>query len=99
MKEAELCWTVLSGLPKEYDVVVTILEASTEDLSLDAILPQLLRVEQKQTMEDDTIAIYGAKGGRGQQRKECYYCGELGHIKANCHKRNKDNSTRRVVAF
>ena len=39
-------WTVLAGLPKEYDIVVTTLESSTEGLSLDAVLPQLLQVEQ-----------------------------------------------------
>ena len=47
MKETELCWTVLSSLPKEHDIVVAILESSTEELSLDAVLPQLLQAKAK----------------------------------------------------
>ncbi len=100
MKETELCWTVLSGLPKEYDIVVTILESSTEELSLDAILPQLLQVEQRQSMAEDTVKVFGARSSNGFQRdRECYYCGEPGHIKANCQKRIRDKGTRRTVAF
>jgi hypothetical protein len=98
MKEAELCWTVLSSLPKEYDIVVTILETSTEELSLDAILPQLLQVEQRQGMAEDSVKDFGAQCSRGYQRpKECYYCGELRHIKANCQKRNNNKGTRRAL--
>lgn len=43
----EVAWTVLAGLPKEYEMVVTVLETSSEELTLEDILPKLLQVEQR----------------------------------------------------
>ena len=47
--DTEVAWSVLAGLPSEYDTVVTVLETATErDMRLDDILPKLLQVEQRQ---------------------------------------------------
>ena len=35
--------------------MVTTVETSTQELSLDAILPQLMSVEQRQSMAEDTV--------------------------------------------
>lgn len=67
---------LLSGLPKEYGVLVTILERATEELSLDAILPQLMQVEQRHVMAEDPVKVFGARSNIAFQRtRECYYCG------------------------
>ena len=47
IKENDIIGCVLAGLPKEYDVVVTILETSEEDLTLNDLLTKLLPVEQR----------------------------------------------------
>ena len=38
---------VLAGLPKQYDMVITVLESSDGELSLDEVLPKLMNVEQR----------------------------------------------------
>jgi len=42
MKETEICWAVLMGLPKQFEVMKTILMAKAEELTISSIYPQLL---------------------------------------------------------
>ena len=107
MQQAELCWTVLSGLPKEYDIVVTILESSIEELNLDATLPKLLQVEQRIQQKPQQFKRIQQKPQKDKQgvmqvfgavQRKCFFCNQLGHIKAHCNKRKADVQRNGIVA-
>jgi hypothetical protein len=102
--DTELVVFALNGLPKEYATLVEFLELGDSDLSLDEIQPKLMQREQKLKLqggedvngEKDTATAYVAqreKSGerdfrRGTDTRTCYACGEMGHVKAVCRKRN-----------
>lgn len=91
IQESEICWTVLSGLPKKYDMIVTVLNHQAEELLLDAILPELLQVEQSDdtnSPREGTVAAYGATYGMPKQRK-CNWCLKRGHLEVNCYDKKK----------
>ena len=106
IKETEICWAVLLGLPKQYEVMRTILMSKAEELSLNAIYPQLLQVEQ-QGMDElrlNSSPFYAAMGRMHISKdkdKKCFYCNKLGHMQINCHKRLADGKRagRPTVAF
>jgi transposase InsO family protein len=50
----EIVLTILSGLPSEYDMVVTVLTTGNEQHKLDELLAKLLQVEQRSTRTPDT---------------------------------------------
>jgi hypothetical protein len=50
MEETEF---VLAGLPGDFEVVTTLLETSSAELSLDDVLPKLLTVEQRVVKKDE----------------------------------------------
>ena len=110
IKETEICWAVLLGLPKQFEVMRTILMSKTEELSLNAIYPQLLQVEQ-QSMDEvqDELRLnsspFNAAMGRmhisKDKDKKCFYCNKLGHMQINCHMRlaEERRTGQRTVAF
>jgi uncharacterized membrane protein YgcG len=66
LNESELVWVVLHGLPKEYELMVTVFEAGdSRELSMDATLAKLLPIEVKvgRTDDDDGKAFYGNTRG------------------------------------
>lgn len=48
VSDQEVAWSVLAGLPSAFDMVVTVLETTDEDMTLDNILPKLLQAERQQ---------------------------------------------------
>ena len=38
IKQEEVAWAILAGLPSEFDILVTVLETSNEELELDGLL-------------------------------------------------------------
>ena len=106
---------VLAGLPAEYEMVVTVLTTTSDDLSLDDIVAKLLPVEQRLSQQRETVAAYSARGhhrqhkpygqhqaAQHQPRKPivCYYCNKPGDTKAQCRSRIADEQQRRnTVAF
>lgn len=47
VSEEDVSYSILAGLPKEYEVVASILEAQDGEMTTDRILPKLLMVEQR----------------------------------------------------
>lgn len=73
MPETEVTLLILTGLPKEYEVVATVLETSSEEVKIDAIIPHLLSVEQRSNSTLDSVSVYAARDerrphARAQQR-------------------------------
>ena len=96
VKDQEVVWAMLAGLPSVYDTVVTVLETSTDqDLKLEDVLPKLMPVEQRLTKSEAappeaTVLTAYRKNGFGGNKKKfiCYSCGEAGHIAKFCPKRH-----------
>lgn len=90
--EDEVCYALLSGLPKEstqFKTIKTILETSGEELTLEKVKVKLLQAEADQDdeeHEDQHMAFLAARthgnDKRGEQR--CWTCGKTGHIKRDC---------------
>ena len=58
MTEQEVVLCVLAGLPSIFDIIVTVLEAPGQVLTLETILPRLLSVEQRSgRVEEETKAL------------------------------------------
>ena len=149
---------MLAGLPREYDTVVSVIDATDGEPDLDDILPKLLRAEQRfgkaynpgetaafsamygrggstsSSSRSNFVSRGGLAGGRGRfgggrgaplggrgwrstsnadaagprgrgpsggESRICFHCGERGHIRDNCPKRNEssagDHSSRAMV--
>ena len=69
MKESELVWCLLAGLPAEFNTMVEIIEGKydkSDDISLSEVLPQLLQVEQRHAQKESqttTQALFTRSGG------------------------------------
>lgn len=100
---ADISLQVLLGLPKEYDTVSTVIQASSEMPTGNALYSKLLPFEQRMTHEDnDTHALLtktthkggparvGGAGAASHKDVVCFYCNKKGHIKADCRKRKAD---------
>ena len=113
-RESEVTLSVLAGLPAEYEMVVTVLTTTSDDLSLDEIVAKLLPVEQRLSQQRETVSAYSARGdqrqhkpyGQNQRAQQIrkppvrYYCNKTGHFKAQCRVRIEDEKKRRnTVAF
>ncbi|MGH9060148.1 MAG: hypothetical protein ACRDZY_11630, partial [Acidimicrobiales bacterium] len=85
MKLQEVTWSILAGLPKEYDTVVTFLESSDKALELEEIVPKLIRVEQRAN-EDNKEADVSAYITRAAPR------GPTAYHNANNHSRQSSGN-------
>jgi hypothetical protein len=92
----EMALRMLAGLPKQYDVLVTVLEASA-DLTFDTVVTRLIDMESKLVELDQKPAeAYAARLVRSRNRQRqvdsnnnednrtCWACGKRGHIKRHC---------------
>jgi hypothetical protein len=98
VKPEDLAMSVITGLSKEFDTLVTVLVAIDAVKSVDEMFPQLQIHEQIERLKassldldekESTIAVaYAArKGGNGKGKKasmRCHKCGELGHFEREC---------------
>jgi hypothetical protein len=93
--EDEVVCAILAGLPSDYDTIVTIVDDSGDKITLDALLPKLMRIEgrlgaAKDYTNSDYRAFYTksgrgpAPGGRRPAIITCHYCGKLGHKEIEC---------------
>jgi hypothetical protein len=75
LSESELVWTLLHGLPKEYELMVTVFEATdASNLTMDTTLSKLLPIEVKnnRTGEDEGKAFFSNARGRGSRGRGGY---------------------------
>ena len=99
IKEEEVAWSVLAGLPDNYESMVNIIEAGSEELDLDDMLPKLLIVEQRMAKQlPGTVAAYYHGSGNGPN---CWKCGKKGHVHRDCpeFKAENNNKYRQVLAL
>ena len=99
---------ILTRLPKEYEVVATVLEVKSEGLSTDRIVAHLLPVKQRKNKDQEARQKYRSTthaqyNTRRPSAGRCSDCDKPWHIKADCKKPNRNQKergtqgTRRVV--
>ena len=68
VKSEEVVWAVMAGLPREYDVIVTVLQTAEQLDDVDVLLSKLLIIEQSigASAESDK-ALYSSGRGSGRQ--------------------------------
>lgn len=102
----EVVPAMLSGLPESFAMVLTVIESSTVDLSIDQVVTQLLNAESRMT-DADTVEVHAVTTDKNlanqdtERRKKyapiCHACGKRGHIRKFC--RTAPNNSSRCVAM
>ena len=92
ISEEDQVVTLLGSLPSSYDHLVTVLEAKTDNLSLDFVQQSLLNEELKRgeksapsgTSTDQVLYSYHRKANK----PGCFICGDISHQKWDCPKKH-----------
>ena len=93
---------ILNGLPERYRYLVVSLEKQ-EKIDFDELAARLLEEELKTNPPSTTVHALMSKknlysgGGFVEREHRCYACGEVGHLKRDCPKREKEKP--RVAKF
>ena len=87
--DSNLIDTILSGLPRDFDLTVNIL-ATTQNLDVDTMATHLMHAEalfRKETENKPKVLAFTARKQNHSNvqkfRPKCYHCGKLGHLKKN----------------
>ena len=94
VKEEDQVVYLLASLPTSYDMLVTALEAQSENVPKWELVTERLRHEelkQKEKMPVDSgrkVLVAKQTVKRGDQKKQfkCHFCKKLGHFKRDCRK-------------
>ena len=86
---------ILNGLPERYRYLVVSLEKQ-EMIDFDELTARLLEEELK--INPPTMTVHAlmskknlySRGGFVEKEYRCYGCGEVGHLKRDCPKREKE---------
>jgi hypothetical protein len=94
--DSDVVLAVLSGLPEQYSMLVTVLETADQTPNLDDVLSKALLVEQRMCgggttdYETPVKAFYASGDNKEPEEKACYYCKKKGHLKRDCRKWRHD---------
>eukprot|EP00963_Diacronema_lutheri_P007183 scaffold626_cov337-Pavlova_lutheri.AAC.68 len=99
VSEEDMCRKVKRGLPSEYRPVQLSIQASGVPLTMDYLRAQLLAFEMTLDSKPKALKTFMKKGksrkpkkGPGNKAAVCWHCGEAGHIKPHCPRKNEDIS-------
>ncbi|XP_063635591.1 uncharacterized protein LOC134806301 [Cydia splendana] len=92
--DEEVAEILLSGLPQEYDVLVSSLETAclTNTLSSDVVRMRLLQEEHRRNSETASSA-YTATSNRKKREVTCTFCKKQGHVAKRCFKRKREQNS------
>src|SRR5436190_15400115 len=87
---------ILNGLPEQYRYLVVSLEKQ-EEIDFDELTARLLEEELKVNPGPKMAALMSKKhvysgGGFAERGYRCFGCGEAGHLKRDCPKREKEKA-------
>jgi hypothetical protein len=77
---------LLAGLPAAYSMVVTVIESSEDELTLDDVVTKLLNTEARVAREETAEAHAAAPPSKYAHMEAwtCYHCGKKGYISRDC---------------
>ncbi len=87
-------WSVLAGLPSEYESMVNIIQAGSVALELEDILSKLMLVEQRQAQPSGVNFRTQAFAAKAEFKGKCWKCGKHGHQQRDCRSPVKEASAR-----
>lgn len=90
IEDKEVAELLLSGLPQEFDVLVSSLETANilENLTSEAVRARLLQ-EEFRKQSDNGVSVPSESSFI-----VCHYCKKPGHIKSKCFKLKRDNKNK-----
>lgn len=84
---------LLAGLTEKYQPLIMALETMSNELKSDVIISKLLDAEPAGAASSDAFFSKGGRPKKGQSQRKCYGCGSTDHLKNNCNKKEKTDST------
>jgi len=90
IKEEDKVVYLLGSLPKNFDMLVTALEANTDVPNMETVIEKVQYEEQKLKRKNDEKKDAGLitkkqySKSANQKNRSCYYCGKPGHFIRKC---------------
>lgn len=98
LEEEEVVWSILAGLPRDYESMVNIIQAGTDVMAMDDILPKLMLVEQRLVKPSGATfraqAFSAVANEAGEFKGRCWKCGRRGHVQRDCRSKITANAVR-----